>query len=148
MPYVLHELSTLWLPYSLAILMTWYENLWIVRSYPVDRPAWYSPEAQTIFFVLRTVVTYGTIAALWYKRGSLTAAIAFVLYYAFNKGSFRFYFDREVKRAAHDWVSYLNREAETKQLPQDQETVKKEAAENALAQVRGNVQGKRSWDGI
>jgi hypothetical protein len=136
----------LWLLYVFGVLMVWYENYWIARSYPVDRPPWYSPEAQTTFFVLRIVVTYGTVAALWYKKGSLTAVIAYAAYYIFDKGSFHIYFNRELKRATDRWADHLNREAVAKQLPPDQATIKKEAAKYAAVQVRGNVQGKREWE--
>src|SRR5208282_1676268 len=135
----------LWLPYTIAVLMTLYENRWIVHSYPFDRPAWYSPKAQTVFFVLRTVVIYATLAALWYKKGVLTAVIAFAGYYLFNKISFRLYFNKELKHAANEWVIYLKKDAVAKQLPQDQATIIKQAAEYAILQVRGNVQGKRAW---
>ena len=97
--------NLLWFLYGVAVLMTWYENRWIVGAWPSDRPMWFSPAMQGKFWILRLAVSYGTLAGLWYYDGLMTAAIAFVCYYVFQKVSFRIYFTREIQMTAQRFAN-------------------------------------------
>jgi len=49
-------LPMLWVTYILSILLTWYENRWIVGRWPITRPLWYSRNNQGRLFIVRTVL--------------------------------------------------------------------------------------------
>ncbi len=133
----------LWLLYAASILCVWFENRWIVCAWPLDRPLWFSPANQSIFWVVRLLLTYGTLFGLWVRDDFKTAAIAFASYYVFNKLTFKTYFNREVQRTASRYAELSREEARGKNQQIDEAALAQEAFELGRATVVRNMKGGR-----
>ncbi len=133
----------LWFLYGVAILMVWYENRWIVCAWPLDRPMWFSPTAQSMYWIVRLAVTYGTLIGLWATRDLTTAGVAFGAYYVLNKVTFRVYFNREVQQTAQRYARLSTEEAQRDNRPLDHSAVMQDALELAKTTVVRNMKGGR-----
>lgn len=131
----------LWFLYALSILLVWYENRWVVCAWPLDRPIWFSPGNQSIFWIVRLLITYGTVLGLWVTYDFKTAAIAFAGYYIFNKLTFRTYFNREVQTKAHRYAEMSREEAKAKNQQADEVAIMQQAFEVARMTVIRNMKG-------
>lgn len=130
--------------YMLSILLVWYENRWIVCAWPMDRPLWFSPGLnQGLFWIVRIVISYGTLLGLWVANDFKTAAIAFVGYYVFNKLTFRIYFNREVQNTAQRYAERTREEARAKNQQADESTIVRQTYELARMTVVRNMKGER-----
>ena len=128
-----------WFFYLLGFLLVWYENRWIVCSYPLGRPLWFSPKNKSIFWIVRLAITYGSLFGLWKLHGFPIALIAFIVYYAFAKVAFRIYYNREVRETALRYVELMREEAQGNNEPIDEEMLVQEATEIAKRTVNQNV---------
>jgi hypothetical protein len=131
----------LWPLYGVGILMTWYENRWIVGAWPSDRPMWFSPATQAKFWIATLVVCFGSLVGLWYYDGLPNAAIAFVAYFVFQKVSFRIYFTREVQMWAERFSSHDMEEAKSRNEQADPSAIMQKALELAKITVVRNMKG-------
>jgi len=109
----------LWFLYAVALLLVCYENRWIVCAWPLERPLWFSPSAQPRFFLVRSLLTYGTLVGLWVQYNVLTAGVAFLAYYALNKLTFKVYFDRKIRELAREFARHGEEEARKLKQPFD-----------------------------
>ena len=128
-----------WFLFFLGFLFAWYENHWIVCSYPLGRPLWFSPRNKSIFWIVRLAITYGSLLRIWRLHGFPLAVIAFIVYYAFAKITFRIYYNREVRKTALRYVELMREEAQGKNEPIEEERLAQEATEIAKRTVHQNV---------
>lgn len=131
----------LWILYALCILLLWYENRWIACSWPTDRPLWFSPRNQGLLWLVRVVITYATLAGVWYQFGFGPALIAFAAYYVFGKISFRIYFDREVRQWATRFADFERKEAERKREAFNEAEMWEKCFQRARWTVTRNMKG-------
>lgn len=125
--------------------MAWYENRWIVGEYPLNRPLWFSSSNQAKFFVVRILLTYGTLAAICYLEGLVVGLLAFLLYHAFNEITFHFYFYREVKSEAEKCAQViLQNQSDQERL--DGIELMQNAKQFATAKVTRNMLGNFVWE--
>ena len=130
-----------WFFYGIGILMTWFENRWIVGAWPTDRPIWFSPANQAKFWILRLVICYGIIAGLWFYDGWVTALIAFIAYYVFQKITFRIYFSREIMATAERYANLDREEAKSRNEQVGESAIMQRALEAAKLTVVRNMKG-------
>ena len=131
----------LWFLYAVSLLVVWFENQCIVL------PLWDRPlifRSRALYWLIRLVLTYGTLIGLWMKYGVEAAAIAFAFYYVFNKLTFKKYFDRQVKETAARLIKTWHESpyfSLGRDKPPDQATVVREVLEAARESVIRNVKG-------
>jgi hypothetical protein len=88
--------------FFLALALDWYEDKFIVRDI-FERPLFLmTPMNQAALYVVRMVVTYASLAGLFFVYGAPPAVAAFVTYWVFSWATFRTYFRREVRRVAKE----------------------------------------------
>lgn len=135
----------LWFLFAASAVMAWCENRWIVGEYPLNRPFWFSSSNQAKFFVVRVLLTYSTLAALCYFHGFLVGLSAFVVYYVFNRITFRTYFSREVKSETEKYMQ-LVRENYSGKVQLDETQLMQDAKLFATAKVNRNLDGRFVWE--
>jgi hypothetical protein len=135
----------LWFLLAAAAVMAWCENRWVVGEYPLNRPFWFSAPNQAKFFVVRILLTYGTLAALFYFHSFLVGLSAFVVYYAFNRITFHLYFSREVKSETAKYIQ-LVRQNYSGQAQLDEIQIMQDAKMFATAKVNRNIEGRFVWE--
>jgi hypothetical protein len=132
-----------WIFYTISFPLLWYENLCVVLG-PAERPGIVrSRTKQAVFWVVRLIITYGSIAGLWYVYGVLAAIVAFIANYAFGRITFRVYFNREVREIASYFVQKAKEEGRASGKSLDERRIEQEAFESAKAVVVQNVGGSR-----
>jgi hypothetical protein len=115
----------------LALALAWYENKFIVLDI-VRRPLFLSsPTNQVALWLVRLVITYGSLAGLFFVYGVPQAGAAFVTYWLFSWATFRTYFSREVRTVAKEMMK-------SEGDPSDGLT-EAEAFEAATRIVKGNI---------
>jgi len=87
----------LWLAFTASLMFVWFENKCLVLAVWNRPPIFFS---QSILWLCRLALTYGTLWRIWHVYGARTAAVAFATFYSLNKLTFHFFFNREVKRVA------------------------------------------------
>lgn len=130
-----------WTIYLLSFPLVWFENRWIVCSWPSNRPLWFSPTIQSIFWIARIAITYGSIAGIWYANGFIAAAIVFTAYYLFNKVTFKTYYDREIRESTLRYISLLREETQLKNESIDEVKIQQEATQLAKTSALRNMRG-------
>ncbi len=131
----------LWFLYGLSILLVWFENRCVVL--PVwDRPPIFFNQA--LLWIVRLLLTYGTLGGLWAIYGFKTAAIALGFFYVVNKLTFKIYFDGEVRKTAARLRKlppspYANLDRDKSA---DEATLERETLELARDAVTRNVKGQ------
>jgi hypothetical protein len=135
----------LWFLLAASAAMAWCENRWIVGEYPLNRPFWFSSSNQAKFFVIRIVLTYGTLGALCYFDGFVVGLSAFVVYFIFNKITSRFYFNREVKSETDKYVQFIRQNQSGVEEP-DEPQLMLAAKQFATERVTRNMQGMFTWE--
>lgn len=116
-----------------ALALVWYENKFIVLDV-VRRPLILSsPTNQAALFLVRMIITYGSLAGLFVVYGVAPAGVAFVAYWVFSSATFRTYFNREVRRVAKE-IMMLEPDDDLSDKPTEAE-----ALEDATRIVTGNM---------
>jgi hypothetical protein len=122
------------LGFLLGVALDWYENKFIVLDV-VRRPLFLSTATnQLALFSVRLLVTYGSLAGLFFVYGAGPTVVAFVTYWVISSATFRTYFNREVRSV-------------TKVLIACEKLTEAEAFEYAVRVVTGNIKSAgRGWE--
>lgn len=111
----------LWLAWSISLYLAWYANRWIVREPFVERPRWFTPNAQAMFWVIRLVFTYGILLTLWYVWSFGSAIVAFAIYYLLAKMSFRFFYERAIRDKTALYLQLMQEASLSSGVPLDEQ---------------------------
>ena len=132
-----------WIFYIISFPLLWYENFCIVLSI-AERPCIFrSPTKQALFWIIRLVITYGSIAGIWYIYSLFVAIVAFIINYIFGKITFKIYFNQEVRETASYFIQKAKEEAQSSGKLLDERKIEQEAFESAKTIVVQNMQGGR-----
>lgn len=82
--------------YFFSYLMILYENAFAGMNIAEKPPIARGPS----LFLLVAVLTYGSIAGIWYVYGWKVALLSFFISWTFNKLTFRFFIRRNIHRTA------------------------------------------------
>lgn len=86
--------------FAIGVALAWYENKFIVLDI-VRRPLFLSTATnQAALYIVRLLVTYGSLVGLFFSYGPVSALAAFLTYWIISWATFRTYFNREVSRVA------------------------------------------------
>lgn len=129
--------------YIISFPLLWYENFCIVLSVAERPRILRSQTKQAIFWIIRLIITYGSIAGVWYVYGLLAAIVAFTINYVFGKITFKIYFNREVRETASYFIQKAKEEAQSRGKLLDERKIEQEAFESAKTIVVQNMQGGR-----
>jgi hypothetical protein len=132
-----------WVLYIISFPLLWYENFCVVLSVAERPPILRSQTKQAIFWIVRLIITYGSIAGVWYVYGPLPAIVAFIVNYAFGRITFKMYFNREVREIASYFIQKAKEEMQASGKLLDERRIKQEAFESAKTIVVQNVRGSR-----
>lgn len=133
----------LWALLTVAVVLQLYANRWIVLSYP-ERPSWMSPRGQARFFIARLLLICGTLAMIWRQYNLLTAAVALVAYYLFERISIGVYYRRELRRLTRHYAELSTREAMKQDKATDAGTTNRMALEIATSIIKNRMKGQGS----
>jgi hypothetical protein len=131
----------LWLAWCVSLYLVWFENRWIVREPFTERPRWFTPNAQALFWVLRLAFTYGILLALGYVWGFTRALVAFAVYYLFANLSFRFFYRRAIREKTALYVQLMRESASQSAAPFDERAALHEAVMVATSLVHKSMKG-------
>jgi len=126
--------------YIISFPLLWYENFCIVLSV-WEKPRIFSQTNQAIFWIIRLIITYGSIAGVWYVYGLLAAIVAFAINYVFGKITFKIYFNRKVQETASYLIQMAEEEALSNNELSDKRKIEQESFELAKSIVIENMQG-------
>jgi len=119
----------------------WYENRFIVRD-ALDRPLSFTKTNQTILWIGRLLITYGSLAGIWYSYGWLPALVGFVAYHAFQKVTFRQSYNREFsERYARYLEGFRTRNISQGEI-MDEQALMTQASELARETILRNMKGE------
>lgn len=91
--------------YGVGILMTWFENYFIVRM-SIERPIFYSSRiGQLVFDFLRLAICYGMIAMAWYLLNWQIAVGFLAVYLIFNRLTFNKYYRARIQQLTSMYVA-------------------------------------------
>ena len=127
--------------YLLGFGLVWYENRFIVCDV-LGRPLWFTPENQTVLWIGRLLITYGSLAGIWYGYGWQQALVAFVVYYTFEKVTFRRSYNREFHDRYSRYLKHLRDDIASKGGPLDEQTLMTQASEFAHRTILRNMKGE------
>lgn len=130
-----------WIFYIISFPLLWYEDFCIVLSV-ADRPRILrSPTKQVLFWIIRLIITYGSIAGIWYTYNLFIAIVAFIINYVFGKITFKVYFNREVRETASYFIEKAKEETRSRGELLDERKIEQEAFESAKNIVVQNIEG-------
>lgn len=109
-----------WIPYSIAYILSWYDSRYSVCANPLDRPLWYTPRTQSWFLIGRLAFTYGSIAGLWLRYGLLIAAIAWFVYFSWDRFTSRLCYRVEFQKRAWKFYEMMKQDKENAGVPEEE----------------------------
>jgi hypothetical protein len=127
--------------YLLGFALVWYENRFIVCDM-LDRPLWFTPKNQTMLWIVRLLITYGSLAGIWYAYAWPQALVAFVVYYAFEKVTFRRSYNREFRERYSRYLKRLREDAVKEGELVDEQAMVTQASEFAHRTILRNMKGE------
>lgn len=129
--------------YISSFLLLWYENFCIVLSI-AERPRIFrSATKQALFWIIRLIITYGSIVGIWYAYGLFVAIVAFIINYVFGKITFKIYFNRQVRETASYFIQKAKEEVQSRGGLLDETKIEQDAFESAKNIVVQNMRGGR-----
>jgi hypothetical protein len=131
----------LWLAlYLIGFHFVWYENRFVVCDYG-HRPLFFSHANQTVFWIVRLLITYGSIAGIWHAYGWQQALVAVAVYYTFEAATFRPSYDREFREEYSTILKYFREDMASKGEPSDEEALMRLASQSAHRTILRNMKG-------
>jgi hypothetical protein len=127
--------------YLLGFALVWYENRFIVCGI-LDRPLWFTPGNQTMLWIVRLFITYGSLAGIWYSYGWLQALVAFVVYYTFERVTFRRSYNREFRERYSRYLKMIREDAVKEGGLVDEQVMVTQASEIAHSTILRNMKGE------
>lgn len=88
------------LGFLFALVLAWYENKYIVLDVAMRPLALSTTTHQAALYLVRLVVTFGSLVGIFFVYGSPLSVAALATYWIFSRATFRTYFNREVQTVA------------------------------------------------
>jgi hypothetical protein len=126
--------------YFVGIAAVWYENRFIACDV-LHRPLFLRQKNQTVFRIMRLLITYGSLACVWYSYGWIPALLGLFPDLLFqritSRGSYKREYHKHYTRYIEDFRQRMTSDGHTV----DERVLRSEASELAHKTIQRNLKG-------
>lgn len=129
-----------WIFFCISALLDLLENYWVVHRYPIERPAFFTPQNQSIIFITRIILFIVSIIGIWYFYNFIIALIAFIIYMVLGLSSSKFFYNKKLTELK-SYYYQIHREAFKNEKITEKEII-------ILSEEKANERIKKNMKGL
>lgn len=126
--------------YVTVFPLTLFENRFIVCD-TLRRPIWFTKKNQTIFFLAKSTLAYGSMILIGYSASWWFALAAFIAIYIFNKITFNVSYNKQLCKLADDYYRIMEKDPRFGK-GDDEKTLRLRGLEIAKDVILRNMKGE------